>query len=138
MNDFSNRVPGLLGVTNIKSLQQLCEYLPYNIFSHVILILLALLDQLSHISTLAILHHYIYLSRLFLNYSESLGKMELLNDLLVIVSHNVGMIQMTEYIDLIYDLLAFLFVQFSIIKLLPYQQSAIRLSSYLEDRPVAS
>ena len=101
-------------VTLKESQDYLHKHFPNKIFSNVLVILSALLDQLRQVPTCTVLHYDIQ-SRVSLVYD------------LVIVPHNILVLKLSEYVDLSDHLLLLFFLHGSIIDLLPHHLLACLL-----------
>jgi len=63
----------LMLMTLLQGQYYLHEYLPNHILSHVVFLVLALLDQLCHVAILAVLHNYVELPGLLIEYPKDIS-----------------------------------------------------------------
>lgn len=63
----------LMLMTLLQGQYYLHEYLPYHVLCHVVFLVLALLDQLCHVAILAVLHNYVELPGLLVEYPKDIS-----------------------------------------------------------------
>lgn len=119
-------------VTLSQSEHNLHKNFPNDIFCHLVILCLALLYQLGHVSILAVLHYNVDLLVLLIHNPKVIL---LCLILLFIVLNNVRVIQLTQNINLWNNLLLFPLSHFSIVQLLPNQDHPIFLPSNFVNLP---
>jgi hypothetical protein len=102
-------------VAEIESTHDLRKNFPNELLANIIISLDAAFDYLLQVTTLAILHYYVYLKVALVHYS-------------VIIAHDVWVLQFPQNIDFRDNLLFFLFVHLSVVQFFPYKHLAIRLA----------